>query len=101
MNEHSTIPVSEPLSLDLRGAFVRRTSLRKANLTNANLRGADCTGVDFSGANFAGAVLEGTILREANLTGALNLTIEQLRSAVIDEATVLPDYISRSALRGS
>jgi uncharacterized protein YjbI with pentapeptide repeats len=86
--------------LDIRGAFVRKTNLSSANLRNANLAGADASGALFRGSDFANANLKGTRLIGADLTGAKNLTIKQLRGAIIDETTKLPDYISRDALAG-
>lgn len=85
-------------SLDLHGAFVRRIDLSGASLRNANMAGADATNARFSGADFDGAVLKGTILRGADLTGAKNLTLGQLSEAVIDDRTMLPDYIDRSKI---
>jgi uncharacterized protein YjbI with pentapeptide repeats len=85
--------------LDLHGAFVRRTNLSNANLKRANLSGADASGAIFRGADFEHARLAGTVLKGADLTGAKNLTEEQLVSAIIDEHTVLPNYIDRSKLR--
>lgn len=84
--------------LDIRGAFVRRTDLSYANLGNANLSHADASGALFVGADFAGANLTGTVLIGADLTGAKNLTIEQLRGAIIDDTTKLPSYIPRAGL---
>lgn len=84
--------------LRLPGAFIRRTNWNGADLSEANLTNADATGASFVGADMNGAHLAGTVLRGADLTGARNLTPEQLRVAIIDEATKLPDYIDRSAL---
>lgn len=89
----------ETKSLDIRGAFVRRTDLSGVSLRGANLAGADATNANFRGADFEGALLNGTILRGADLTGAKNLTIEQLSSAIIDERTVLPSYVDRTKIR--
>jgi uncharacterized protein YjbI with pentapeptide repeats len=85
--------------LDIRGAFVRRTDLSGASLREANMAGADASNAILRGADFAGAILQGTILRGADLTDAKNLTIEQLSKAVIDDRTVLPNYIDRAKLR--
>lgn len=85
-------------TLDLHGAFIRRTDLSRARLRNANLSGADATNASFTDADFQGAHLSGTILRGADLTGAHNLTLEQLASAIIDENTLLPAYIDREQL---
>jgi hypothetical protein len=84
--------------LDIHGAFVRRANLSRASLRSANLSAADATGASFRGADFAGANLHGTILRGADLRDARNLTVEQLASAVIDESTILPDYIDPTSL---
>jgi uncharacterized protein YjbI with pentapeptide repeats len=79
---------------DLRGAFLRRTDLSRANLTRANLSGADFTNAIFRGADFRDATLDGTILKGADLTDAKNLTSSQLKKAVLDEATKLPEGFS-------
>ena len=82
--------------LDIHGAFVRRTDLSHANLERANLAGADATNAVFRGANFKDAILTGTILKGADLRETKNLTWEQLSQAVIDDSTLLPDYLANS-----
>ena len=91
---------SEPkkATLDIHGAFVRRVDLSRTSLRSAILDDADATNAIFRGADFAGASLKGTILRGADLSDATNLTLEQLSQAVIDSATILPNYIDRSRL---
>ncbi|MBO0903247.1 pentapeptide repeat-containing protein [Jiella sonneratiae] len=84
--------------LRLRNVFLRRTDWRGADLTGADISGTDVSHASFVGADFTEARLDGTILRGADLTGAKNLTVAQLQSAVIDETTRLPDYIDRSRL---
>jgi uncharacterized protein YjbI with pentapeptide repeats len=84
--------------LDLHGAFLRRTDLSSASLKGANLTDADFTNAIFRGADFEGARLDGTILRGADLTGAKNLTLTQLRRAVVDATTKLPDGFSISEI---
>lgn len=84
--------------LRLPGLFVRRMDMHGAVLHDADLAGADATEANFRGSDFLNANLDGTILRGADLTGVRNLTHEQLSRAVIDEATVLPDYIDRARL---
>ena len=49
--------------------------------------------------NLLRARLEGTILKGADLSGARNLTAEQLAAAVVDETTILPDYLTLSDVR--
>jgi uncharacterized protein YjbI with pentapeptide repeats len=79
--------------LDIHGAFVRRTDLSYANLEGANLAYADATNAIFRGAQFKDTNLKGTILKGADLRDANGLTAEQLAEAIIDETTLLPDYI--------
>jgi uncharacterized protein YjbI with pentapeptide repeats len=81
--------------VDIHGAFVRRTDLSGADLERANLSYADATNANFRGANFKDANLKGTILRGADLREVRNLTREQLASAIVDETTLLPDYLQR------
>ena len=89
---------SEPIRLDLHGAFIRRSDWSGVRFVEANLARADATGVDFRNADFLNANLDGTILIGANLIGARNLTDDQLSRAVLDETTLLPDYIDRAKL---
>jgi uncharacterized protein YjbI with pentapeptide repeats len=85
-------------TLDLHGAFVRRTDLSGASLRGANMTKVDATNAVFRGADFDGALLNGAILKGADLTGAKNLTLEQLSHAIIDSQTTLPAYIDRHKL---
>lgn len=87
-------------TLDLHGAFLRRTDFAGVKLLNANLSDADFTGASFKGADFKDALIEGTILRGADLTGAVNLTDAQLDTAIIDEHTILPAAVERRAFGG-
>jgi uncharacterized protein YjbI with pentapeptide repeats len=91
--------ITQKSTLDLHGAFVRRTDLSGASLRGANMTQVDATNAIFRGADFEGALLDGAILRGADLTGAKNLTLEQLSSAIIDSRTVLPTYIDREKLQ--
>jgi uncharacterized protein YjbI with pentapeptide repeats len=95
----TTSSVDAPFKLDLHGAFLRRTDLSRANLTRANLARADFTNAIFRDADFKDAVLDGTVLKGADLTGAKNLTVSQLRTAILDEATVLPAGLSLQDVR--
>lgn len=99
MNAVAKIQSPENLPLNLSGAFIRRTTLDRASLVNANLTKADLTGASLRNANMEGAQLKKAILRGADFTGAKNLTLDQLAEAIIDEATKLPTYIDRAALR--
>ena len=81
---------------DLRGAELekadfRRADFRLANLHNVYFKGADLRDAILFQANLTDAVLDGADLRGANLRAVWNLTQEQLRSAISDETTELPD----------
>lgn len=54
--------------------------LSSVNLQKANLKGANLRQADLNGSNFKGA----------NLEQVIDLTLEQLKTAIIDEHTVLP-----------
>jgi uncharacterized protein YjbI with pentapeptide repeats len=82
-----------PLRIDLSRTFIRRTDLSVANLEGADLSYADCQNVIFHRVNFKNANLEGTISRGADLSNARNLTHAQLDRAIIDERTILPNYL--------
>ncbi len=87
------VRVSADFRLNLEGVRMRNTNFSFTNLKEANFRNADCRYVDFTGADFADAILEGTDLRGAILAEVDNLTWVQLDQAIIDETTVLPDYL--------
>jgi uncharacterized protein YjbI with pentapeptide repeats len=93
-----TTTVRSKPKIDLHGAYVPRTSLRNAILTFADLSEANATNVDFRGADLTGAKLVGTILHGADLRDVSGLTVQQLKSAILDENTKLPDYIDRTQL---
>ena len=79
---------------DLSEANLSGTVLREANLIAAKLKLADFHGANFLNANIYGADFHQTILNGADLKHARGVTCEQIKSAVIDENTRLPDYIS-------
>jgi uncharacterized protein YjbI with pentapeptide repeats len=83
-------------TLDVQGAFLRRTNLSNASLRRANLSKADFSNAILRGADFEDAILDGTILRGADLSEAKNLTKDQLRGAILDRATRLPEEFSIS-----
>ena len=93
-----TIVPNDGKPINLSRAFIRRTNLDKGNFENFILAQADLTGATARGADFKDADLTGAILRGVDFTGAHNLTYEQLRVAVIDDTTILPDYIDRETL---
>ena len=90
-----------PFLFNISGAILRRADLSKTRLDHANLKRADLTGTKFRGADFKDAKLDGAILIGADLTDAKNLTIEQLKSAIIDETTILPSYLDGHAVRSA
>ena len=56
--------------------------------------GQDTFVLDLHGAFLRRVDLKGTILKGTDLTGAKNLTPEQLAQAVLDEHTKLPEYLA-------
>ena len=82
----------------LRNANLSHTNFMGAkigftNFSNANLNNANLSQTDLKGANFTNANLNKTNLKGANLNKAINVTCDQVMSAVIDRNTRLPDYI--------
>jgi uncharacterized protein YjbI with pentapeptide repeats len=96
MMQKTKVTRQNKFRLDVRGAYLRRTDLSHAKLERANLSGADFSNAVLREADFKDAILDGTILRGADLTGAKNLTKDQLRKAVLDPKTRLPDGFSIS-----
>jgi len=87
---------------DFKGANLRQVNMKNAvlrdvNLQDADLYAVDLTGTDLTGANFKSAILLDTDIRGANLTNAKNLTMEQLRWAIYDSATIFPDSLKDPA----
>jgi uncharacterized protein YjbI with pentapeptide repeats len=96
MTQKTAVRRRDNFRLDLSGTYLRRTDLSHAKLVRANLSRADFSNAVLRDADFKDAILEGTILRGADLTGAQNLTKDQLRKAILDPKTRLPDGFSIS-----
>jgi uncharacterized protein YjbI with pentapeptide repeats len=84
---------------DFSGADLRGANLQDANLSNAIFCGANLEEVDLMWANsknadFSGANLKGSYLNGADLRGAKGLLLEQVAVALMDEETLLPDYLN-------
>ena len=85
---------------NLSGADLSLADLYDANLLGTNLSGADLSDADLSdaylsGANLSGAKLEGTLLIGAQLEDSEGLTDEMIKKAFGDNATTLPDGLTR------
>lgn len=91
---------------DLQDADLQDVNLASSDLTNARLTSADLTranlfdtklvGADLRRVYFNAALLDKADMRRADLSGATALTSAQLEAALIDEGTILPDYMRRS-----
>jgi uncharacterized protein YjbI with pentapeptide repeats len=89
---------------DFSEADLHGINLRKANLSGAKLRGANLIGAKLNLANFYRAIFvnayvfkadfSDAILIGADLEHTVGLTCDQIKSAIINENTHLPDYIS-------
>jgi uncharacterized protein YjbI with pentapeptide repeats len=81
---------------DLRGCSLYKTSFKNAQLYGTNFEGTWFWETDLDGAKFA--IGDDSKLRVnlkgANLKTAKNITAEQLRFAIVDEKTTLPDYLA-------
>lgn len=82
----------------LDGAILREASLKGADLSRAILKEtflskARLEGANLSNAHVEGAVLRGAHLEGANLTGIMDLTREQIESAITDEKTRFPEFL--------
>ncbi len=75
--------------VDFRGSRFHKTNFMRANLAGANFSGTQLWNCHFVGANLAGADFRGAELRIAKE----GLSVEQLRSAIIDDKTFLMDHI--------
>lgn len=94
---------------NLEGADMKRAKLQEINLQSANLRNASLTGAsmlesnlqyadledaDLEGAQFNEDVLfNQTNLKGANLSAATGLDSSQIKLALTDDRTRLPDYL--------
>jgi len=87
------------------GSGLFRANLSRANLNNANLSHADLVDARLDSANLDGADLNyarldyaslySAALYHADLRKAIGLTREQVESAWIDEATILPEDLEK------
>jgi len=84
-----------PLRIDLCRTFIRRTDFTGANLEGANLSYADCQNAIFRRVNFRNTNVEGRNLMGADLSDARNLTLEQIKMAIVDEMATLPAYLRK------
>jgi uncharacterized protein YjbI with pentapeptide repeats len=80
---------------DLRDAVLRGADLSNADLSNADLRSANLSsailfGADLSHADLSHAILRGADLRDAYLSGATNLTQQQLDQVLTCKGATLP-----------
>ena len=96
MNRSLGRPIITGEPLDLRRAFIRRTTLDNADLRGANLTEADLTNASARYADFTDAILDRTILRGTDLTGA-RISAGQVDSAITDEHTILPDHLKAAS----
>ncbi len=68
-----------------------RASLRDADLREAQLGSVTLCQADLTGARFGRTVLFAADLRGADLTGAREMTSQQLMQARTDDTTILPN----------
>ena len=103
--EWSSLRRVELIDANLTGTNFTLADMQEANLQNALAEGAvfdsallnnaNLEGACFHNASFDNAVLEGALLRKADFAGAKGLTSEQLKSAKMDETTILDEDLRR------
>ena len=86
---------------DLQSAHLAGANLKEVELSNANLQEANLWKADLQGANLWKADLQGAILYQANLKDVelrgAKLHRQQIKDAVGDSKTILPEHIERPA----
>jgi hypothetical protein len=83
--------------VDLKAVKLCGASLRRAVLCCADLSGTDLRGADLSGADLRGADLDNADLRGTRLENSHGLTGSQLKAALGDGSTRLPEGLDRPA----
>ncbi len=83
---------------DLSGASLTGADLSNANLIGANLSGVDLRGANLSGVNLLVADLHNAVLHRATLSGARNLSLQQLQTAIYDGTTLIDSAILNAQL---
>lgn len=78
---------------DLTGASLAGANLERACLIGANLSGTDLRGANLSGVNLLVADLHNAVLHGTTLTGARNLTSDQLKTAIYDSTTIIDSSV--------
>ena len=86
---------------NLSKAILPDADLSKGSMILTQLNSANLNGADLQYANLFMADLRKTLLKGANLSTAINITCEQIQSAVIDKNTQFPDYIQITGSPGS
>ena len=90
----------------LYGAYFKNANLEKSNLEGANLRGANLRWANLKNTNMKNtnlvradllqAELQETLLEGANLKMAEGLTLNQLKKAITNSETILPELLKKS-----
>ncbi|GGF66294.1 hypothetical protein GCM10011332_20440 [Terasakiella brassicae] len=88
-------------SADLRVSRLTRADMRNARLDRANMLGTDLSGANLEGASLRGVNLSGANLHRANLCGVnlssvQGLIREQIRRAITDSSTRLPNALKET-----
>lgn len=99
MSNSLSVNMNHNLVFDLHGASLRGYDFSMSRLVRANFARANFKGTKFRGADFKNANLDGTNLIGADITDAKNLTVEQLGKAIIDETTILPNYLTLDQIK--
>jgi hypothetical protein len=83
------------------GAHLEEAHLERAHLEDARLRGAHLTRAVLVDAHLEGAYLRQSFLVDTFQRSVIGITKEQLASAILDESTLLPDYLTTEEACGN
>jgi len=83
--------------ISVHNVCLTRKDLSYYDLQAANLFGANLRNFNLQNANFRLVVLDSANIIGADLTGARYLTENQLKHAIIDSTTRLPDYLNKQS----
>ncbi len=81
--------------VNLQGAQLENANVKNCNLMESNLQSANFQNADIQGSQFNEDVMFAQAnLKGANLSDASGLNVMQIKSAVVDQDTKLPEYLS-------
>lgn len=84
---------------DLRNSDLTNANLDESQFVETNLSDTTLIGAKLRNAELAGADLSYADLRGTDLSGVKNLNFEQLRTSIINQSTILPNYLESERIK--